>query len=176
MNGTSMPARSAALVLTLLAVVTGPAQSVADPPKTAEPVVASRVAIANITQTPVGSKVDVIGYFSHKSPEIDGDLEVYLIDHRGNFVVVEAPVRFRPMKYYIRGLHLHRGELVEVSGNLTIQHDKPTREYRHGWYEVNPVETVTRYHGPVPADLRYVRVAHHFLGPVTTTQEGGSPR
>ena len=73
-------------------------------------------------------------------------------------------------------LAVHHQELVEVSGNLTVQHDKPTREYRHGWYEVNPVESMTRYHGPVPADLRYVRVAHHFLGPVTVTQEGGSQR
>jgi hypothetical protein len=131
------------------------------------------VAIAAIQTATIGSKVDVIGYFSHKSPEIDGDLEVYLIDHRGNFVVVEAPVRYRTMKYFIRGMHLHRGELVEVTGNLTIQHDKPTREYRHGWYEVNPVETIARYQGPVPNDLRYVRVAHHFLGRVTVTSEGG---
>lgn len=174
MTGRSIIARSAALALALLVVSAGPARSVADQPAAGNPPVATRVAIADITRTPVGSKVDVVGYFSHKSPEIDGDLEVYLIDHRGNFVVVEAPVRYRPMKSYIRGLHLHRGELVEVSGNLTIQHDKPTREYRHGWYEVNPVETLTRYHGPVPADLRYVRVAHHLLGPVTVTKEGGS--
>jgi len=162
----------------VLAAALFPATSAADQPapngKPASPAV--RVAIADIAHSAVGSKVDVIGYFSHKSPEIDGDLEIYLIDHRGNFVVAEAPVRFRAMKYYIRGMHLHRGELVEVSGNLTIQHDKPTREYRHGWYEVNPVESVTRFHGPVPADLRYVRVAHHFLGPATVTPEGGSPR
>jgi hypothetical protein len=171
-----MIVRPAVFVLTLLLAMIGPGRSIADPPAATNPVLAPRVAIADITRISVGSKVDVIGYFSHKSPEIDGDLEVYLIDHRGNFVVVEAPVRYRPMKYYIRGLHLHRGELVEVAGNLTVQRDKPTREYRHGWYEVNPVETVTRYHGPVPADLHYVRVAHHFLGPVTVTQEGGSPR
>ena len=134
-----------------------------------------RVTIAQIQTVAIGSKVDVIGYFSHKSPEIDGDLEVYLIDHHGNFVVSEAPVRYRAMKYYIRGLHLHRGELIEVTGNLTIQHDKPTREYRHGWYEVNPIESLTRYHGPVPEDLRYIRVAHHLLGPTTVTAEGGSP-
>jgi hypothetical protein len=175
MKSMSIIARPAAIMLALLLVVAGPSRSAADPPVAGKPTVAVRVAIADITTMPVGSKVDVVGYFSHKSPEIDGDLEVYLIDHRGNFIVVEAPVRYRPMKSYIRGLHLHRGELVEVSGNLTVQHDKPTREYRHGWYEVNPVETMTRYHGPVPADLRYVRVAHHFLGPVTVTQEGGSP-
>lgn len=134
-----------------------------------------RIAIADIQTAIVGSKVDVVGYFSHKSPEIDGDLELYLIDHHGNFVVVEAPQRYRSMKYYLRGLHLHRGELVEASGNLTIQHDKPTHEYRHGWYEINPVDSLTRYHGPVPEDLHYVRVAHHFLGRVTVTAEGGSP-
>ena len=33
-----------------------------------------------------------------------------------------------------------------------------------------------RYHGPVPPDLHYVRVAHHFLGPATVTPEGGSPK
>jgi hypothetical protein len=175
MNGLSLNARSMLLALALLAVLV-PARGGADPVAAGKPAAASRVAIADIAQSPIGSKVDVIGYFSHKSPEIDGDLEIYLIDHRGNFVVAEAPVRYRSMKFYIRGMHLHRGELVEVTGNLTIQHDKPTREYRHGWYEVNPVETVTRYHGPVPDDLHYVRVAHHLLGPVTVTQEGGSPK
>ena len=158
----------------LLALATAAAATVVSLNAQAAPAPApQRVAIAAIQTATVGSKVDVVGYFSHKSPEIDGDLELYLIDHRGNFVVVEAPVRFRAMKYYIRGMHLHRGELVEVTGNLTIQHDKPTREYRHGWYEVNPVETVTRYQGPVPSDLHYVRVAHHFLGRVTVSSEGG---
>ena len=33
-----------------------------------------RVAIAAIQTATIGSKVDVIGYFSHKSPEIDVDL------------------------------------------------------------------------------------------------------
>ena len=176
MNGTSIIVRSAAIMLAVLVLMIGPSPSAADPPTAGETPIAARVAIADITRISVGSKVAVIGYFSHKSPEIDGDLEVYLIAHRGNFVVVEAPVRYRPMKSFIRGLHLHRGELVEVSGNLTVQRDKPTREYRHGWYEVNPVETMTRYHGPVPSDLHYVRVAHHFLGPVTVTQEGGTPK
>jgi hypothetical protein len=170
--------RSAILAAITVSALLLPAASAADPPAPSgrPDGTAVRVAIADIAHAAVGSKVDLIGYFSHKSPEIDGDLEIYLIDHRGNFVVAEAPVRYRAMKYYIRGMHLHRGELVEVSGNLTIQHDKPTREYRHGWYEVNPVETVTRYHGAVPPDLHYVRVAHHFLGPATVTPEGGSPR
>jgi hypothetical protein len=172
-----MSARPAVYAAAVLVAVLLPARSAADPPAPdGNPAAAAaRVAIAEIQNSAVGSKVDIVGYFSHKSPEIDGDLEVYLIDHRGNFVVAEAPVRFRAMKFYVRGLHLHRGELVELSGNLTIQRDKPTREYRHGWYEINPVETMTRYHGPVPPDLRYVRVAHHFLGRASVTQEGGSP-
>ncbi len=161
-------------IRTILSLATAATATVVSLSAQAAPAAApQRVAIAAIQSAQIGSKVDVVGYFSHKSPEIDGDLEVYLIDHRGNFVVVEAPVRYRAMKYYIRGMHLHRGELIEVTGNLTIQHDKPTREYRHGWYEVNPVETMTRYQGPVPDDLHYVRVAHHFLGRVTVTSEGG---
>jgi 3',5'-cyclic AMP phosphodiesterase CpdA len=161
-------------IRTLFLLATAAAATVVSLSAQAAPAAApQRVAIADIQTAKIGSKVDVIGYFSHKSPEIDGDLEIYLIDHRGNFVVAEAPVRFRTMKYFIRGMHLHRGELVEVTGNLTIQHDKPTREYRHGWYEVNPVETVTRYQGPVPDDLHYIRVAHHFLGRVTVSSEGG---
>jgi hypothetical protein len=158
----------------LLPLATAAAATVVSSSAQAAPATApQRVAIAAIQTAAIGSKVDVIGYFSHKSPEIDGDLEIYLIDHRGNFVVAEAPVRYRAMKYFIRAMHLHRGELVEVTGNLTIQHDKPTTEYRHGWYEVNPIETLTRYQGPVPSDLHYVRVAHHFLGRVTVTSEGG---
>ena len=132
---------------------------------------ATRIAIGDIAKTPVGEEVEVVGYYSHKSDEIDGDLQVWLIDHKGSFVVVEAPKRFRDMKYFIRGLRLHRGELVVARGVLTRQHDKPTVNYPNGWMEINPVDSIARYEGPKPADLHYVRVAHHLFGRVTTTQE-----
>lgn len=136
-------------------------------PSTAAP----RVAIEKIDSSPVNQEVEVIGYFSHKSDEIDGDLQVYLIDHKGSFVVVEAPRRFRDMKYFIRGMHLHRGELVIARGVLTRQHDKPTIKYRNGWMEIQPVDFIARYTGPKPADLHYVRVAHHLFGRATVVQE-----
>jgi|GEM_PF-2200143 len=129
-----------------------------------------RVAIADLERVPIGSKIEVVGYFSHKSPEIDGDLEVYLIDHHGYFVVVEAPRRFKSMKYFIRSLHLHRNELVVARGVLTQQRDKPTTHYVKGWLEINPVETITRYGGPMPIDLHYVRVVHHMFGKAHITE------
>jgi hypothetical protein len=129
-----------------------------------------RIAIGNLERVPIGSEIEVVGYFSHKSPEIDGDLEVYLIDHHGYFVVVEAPRRFKPMKYFIRSLHLHRNELVVARGVLTQQRDKPTTHYVNGWLEINPVETIARYYGPMPPDLHYVRVVHHMFGKATVTQ------
>lgn len=142
-----------------------PASALADGPA------AARVAIEHIDTAPVGQEVEVIGYFSHKAEEIDGDLQVYLIDHKGSFVVVEAPRRFRDMKYFIRGLHLHRGELVVARGVLTRQHDKPTIKYRDGWMEIQPVDYIARYVGAKPADLHYVRVAHHLFGKAVVTQE-----
>ena len=61
-----------ALVLAALlgAALLLPAASAADPPApNGNPAgTAVRVAIADITHVSVGSKVDVIGYFSHKSP------------------------------------------------------------------------------------------------------------
>jgi hypothetical protein len=132
---------------------------------------AQRVALENVDKAPVGQRIEVIGYFSHKSNEIDGDLQVYLIDHKGSFVVVEAPRRFRDMKYFIRGLRLHRGELVIARGVLTRQHDKPTIKYRNGWMEIQPVDYIARYEGPKPKDLHYVRVAHHLFGRAVVTQE-----
>lgn len=133
--------------------------------------VATRVTIDRIQDAPVGKEVEVVGYYSHKSDEIDGDLQVWLIDHKGNFVVVEAPKRFRDMKYFVRAMHLHRGELVIARGVMTRQHDKPTTEYRSGWMEIQPVDYIARYEGPKPADLHYVRVAHHLFGRTTITQE-----
>src|SRR5215472_12092219 len=133
--------------------------------------VATRVAIDSIQDAPVGQEVEVVGYFSHKSDEIDGDLQVWLIDHKGDFVVVEAPRRFRDMKYFIRGMHLHRGELVIARGVMTRQHDKPTTQYRNGWMEIQPVDYIARYEGAKPADLHYVRVAHHLFARATVTQE-----
>ncbi|HET9343229.1 MAG TPA: hypothetical protein VFO25_09980 [Candidatus Eremiobacteraceae bacterium] len=153
-----------ALVTSALAV---PSQTIPVPASAT----ATRVAIDSIQDAPVGQEVEVVGYFSHKSDEIDGDLQVWLIDHRGNFVVVEAPKRFRDMKYFIRGMRLHRGELVIARGVMTRQHDKPTTEYRNGWMEIQPVDYIARYEGPKPSDLHYVRVAHHLFGRVTTTQE-----
>jgi hypothetical protein len=132
---------------------------------------ATLVSIGAIDKAPVGQEIEVVGYFSHKSDEIDGDLQVWLIDHKGSFVVVEAPRRFRDMKYFIRGLHLHRGELVVATGVLTRQHDKPTINYPGGWMEIQPVDSIARYEGPEPADLHYVRVAHHLFGRATVTQE-----
>lgn len=129
-----------------------------------------RTPIAQLGRVPLGIEIEVVGYFSHKSPEVDGDLEVYLIDHRGQFVVVEAPRRFRDMKFYIRSLHLHRGELVVVRGILTQQRDKPTKHYVDGWFEIQPVETIARFTGPVPDDLHYVRVVHRMFGRPHITQ------
>lgn len=117
-----------------------------------------RVPLDVIDRVPVGSKVEIVGYFSHKSEEVDGDLEVYLIDHRGHFAVVEAPHIFRGMKWEIRGHHFHRGDLVVARGPLTRQFDKPTTVYRAGWMEIMPVETIEFYRGELPPDLRYVRV------------------
>jgi hypothetical protein len=130
-----------------------------------------RVAIETIDSCPIGQDIEVVGYFSHKAGEIDGDLQVYLIDHKGSFVVVEAPRRFRDMKYFIRGLHLHRGELVVARGVLTRQHDKPTIKYRNGWMEIQPVEYIARYVGPKPDDLHYVRVAHRLFGRAVVTKQ-----
>ena len=149
-------------VLAAAALIT-PLQSLPPPP--------ARVPIALIDRAPLDREVEVVGYFSHKSDETDGDLQVFLIDHKGDFVVVEAPKRFRSMKYFIRGLHLHRGELVIARGVLTRQHDKPTIRYRNGWMEIQPVDYIARYTGPKPADLHYVRVAHHLFGRATITQE-----
>jgi hypothetical protein len=130
-----------------------------------------RVSIGDIEKAPVGQEIEVVGYFSHKSDEIDGDLQVWIIDHKGSFVVAEAPKRFRDMKYFIRALRLHRGELVIAQGVLTRQHDKPTLNYPTGWMEINPVDYIARYEGQKPADLHYVRVAHHLFGRATITQE-----
>lgn len=132
---------------------------------------AQRVSIGSVEDAPIGQEIEVVGYFSHKSNETDGDLQVFLIDHKGSFVIVEAPRSHRAMKYFIRGLHFHRGELVIARGVLTRQHDKPTIKYRNGWMEIQPVEYIARYVGPKPDDLRYVRVAHHLFGPATVTQE-----
>jgi len=128
------------------------------------------VAIAQIDETPVGADVTVIGYYSHKADETDGDLQVYLIDHRGNYVVVEAPRRFRSMKYYIRGRHFHRNDIVIARGTLTRQLDKPTERYPAGWMELNPVTAIEHYHGALPPDLHYTQVRHHFLRKTTTVQ------
>jgi hypothetical protein len=129
-----------------------------------------RVAIGDLERVPVGDEIEVVGYFSHKSPEIDGDLEVYLIDHHGYFVVLEAPRRFKSMKYYIRSLHFHRNDLIVARGTLTQQRDKPTTHYVKGWLEINPVETISRYTGPMPQDLHYLRVVHHMFGSAHATQ------
>ena len=134
-------------------------------------VVATRVPIERIELATVGREIEVVGYFSHKSDETDGDLQVWLIDHKGDFVVVEAPKRFRDMKYFIRSLRLHRGELVIARGVLTRQHDKPTIRYRDGWMEIQPVDFIARYEGPKPDDLHYVRVAHHLFSKATVTTE-----
>src|SRR5215469_990827 len=122
------------------------------------------VSIGSIDRTPVGADITVIGYFSHKSPETDGDLQVFLIDHRGSYMVVEAPRIFRDMKRHIRGLRLHRDELVIARGTLTRQFDKPTTNYPAGWMEINPVTSIERYEGPEPADLHYVQVTHSLFG------------
>lgn len=123
-----------------------------------------RVAIDAIDRAPVGADISVIGYFSHKSNETDGDLQVFLIDHKGSFVVVEAPRRFRPMKSYIRSLHFHRGDLVIARGTLTRQFDKPTDNYPAGWMEINPVTQIAHYTGEIPDDLHYVQVTHTLFG------------
>ena len=123
-----------------------------------------RVTIHDIDRAPVGAHVEVIGYYSHKSQETDGDLQVYLIDHHGSFVVVEAPRRYRDMKYFIRGLHFHRGDLVVAVGTLTRQFDKPTNNYPAGWMELNPVGDIAHYVGEIPPDLHYRRVTHGLFG------------
>jgi hypothetical protein len=123
-----------------------------------------RVAIGEIDRAPVGADISVIGYYSHKSNETDGDLQVYLIDHKGSFVVVESPRRFRPMKSYIRSLHFHRGDLVIARGTLTRQFDKPTDNYPAGWMEINPVTQIAHYTGDIPDDLHYVQVTHALFG------------
>jgi hypothetical protein len=74
------------------------------------------------------------------------------------------------MKFFIRGLRLHRGELVVARGVLTRQHDKPTIKYRNGWFEIQPVDSIARYVGPMPDDLHYVQVKHHLFGRATVTQ------
>ncbi|HME82927.1 MAG TPA: hypothetical protein VKF82_12760 [Candidatus Eremiobacteraceae bacterium] len=123
-----------------------------------------RVAIADIDRTPVGADITVIGYYSHKSDETDGDLQVFLIDHKGDFVVAEAPHRFREMRYFIRGQHFHRNDLVIVRGTLTRQFDKPTFNYPAGWMEINPVTSIAHYDGDEPADLHYTQVIHNPFG------------
>ena len=123
-----------------------------------------RVAIDQLDRVSVGSTVEVVGYFSHRSAEVDGDMEVYLIDHHGSFVVLEAPRKFRDTKFFIRRLHLHRGELVIARGVLTRQLDKPTKRYKGGWMEIQPVETIARFSGPPPPNLVYTRVVHHMFG------------
>jgi hypothetical protein len=123
-----------------------------------------RVSIGEIDRAPVGADISVIGYYSHKSNETDGDLQVYLIDHKGSFVVVEAPRRFRAMKSFIRSLHFHRGDLVIARGTLTRQFDKPTDNYPAGWMEINPVTQIAHFTGDVPDDLHYVQVTHALFG------------
>ncbi|MDQ6780593.1 MAG: hypothetical protein M3Z37_05495 [Candidatus Eremiobacteraeota bacterium] len=129
-----------------------------------------RVPICDLTRVSVGDRIEVVGYFSHATNEIDGDLQVYLIDHHGQFVVVEAPRRFRDMKFFVRSLHLHRGELVVARGVLTRQADKPTKFYLEGWMEIQPVEMVARYSGTLPDDLHYTRVVHHMFGKAHVSQ------
>src|ERR1700680_3596490 len=123
-----------------------------------------RVVLSEIDRAPVGADVTVIGYYSHKSDETDGDLQVYVIDHKGSYAVIEAPRRFRPMKYFIRGLHFHRGDLVIARGTLTRQFDKPTNNYPAGWMELNPVTVIAHYTGEVPPDLHYIQVKHRLFG------------
>lgn len=122
------------------------------------------VAIHDIDRAPVGADITVIGYYSHKSDETDGDLQVYLIDHKGSFVIVEAPRRFRPMKHFIRGLHFHRNDLVIARGTLTRQFDKPTNNYPAGWMELNPVAAIAHYDGEKPVDLHFTRVTRGLFG------------
>lgn len=160
---------TAALVAALFIVAAAgraPAQLTIKPPPVSVEVntPGQRVAIADIDRTPVGADITVIGYFSHKSDETDGDLQVYLIDHKGAFVVVEAPRRFRSMKYYIRGLHFHRNDLVIARGTLTRQFDKPTDNYPAGWMEINPVTSIEHYDGEKPADLHYTQVTRPWFG------------
>ncbi len=154
----------------LFAAVPAPAKRQPLPP---EPTVRitqpfQRVAIRQINYVPIGAQIEVVGYFSHKADETDSDLQVYLIDHKGGYVVVEAPRRFRSMKYFIRSLHVHRGEVVVARGTLTRQTDKPTKNYPAGWLEINPVESIARYEGPLPEDLHYVRVVHRLFGRTIT--------
>jgi len=157
------PAIAALCAALFIASVTpAPAQrSIKPPPVTvAVSYPGQYVSIATIDRTPVGADVTVIGYFSHKSPETDGDLQVFLIDHKGSFVVVEAPRIYRDMKWHIRSLHLHRNELVVARGTLTRQFDKPTDNYPAGWMEINPVTSIERYTGDEPDDLHYTQVVH----------------
>ena len=152
--------------LFIASVTPAPAQrSIKPPPVTvAVSYPGQYVSIATIDRTPVGADVTVIGYFSHKSPETDGDLQVFLIDHQGSFMVVEAPRIFRDMKRHIRGLKLHRDELIIARGTLTRQFDKPTTKYPAGWMEINPVTMIERYAGEEPADLHYVQVTRGLFG------------
>ena len=113
-----------------------------------------QVAIAQAEGVPYGTPVKIVGYYSHESEEIDGDLQIWLIDHHGNYVVAEAPRRYRDMKYEVRALKLRRGELVQVEGTMTQQFDKRTERYPRGWMEVNPIAVIARYTEPKPADLQ----------------------
>lgn len=128
------------------------------------PALYERVPISQLQHVRLGAAIEVVGYFSHLTQEIDGDLQIYLIDHHGQFVVVEAPHRFRPMKSFMRSLHLHRDEVVIARGLLTRQSDKPTKFYLDGWPEIQPVEAIARYSGALPDDLHYTRVVHRMFG------------
>ncbi len=79
-------------------------------------------------------------------------------------MVAEAPHRFRDMRFFIRGLHFHRGDLVIVRGTLTRQLDKPTDNYPAGWMEINPVTSIAHYHGEIPPDLHYTQVTRSLFG------------
>ena len=155
-----------AVVILMLNSTQAPAMHLIHPPpvtvQVTEP--GQRVAIVDIDRTPVGADISVIGYYSHKSDETDGDLQVFLIDHKGSFMVAEAPHRFRDMRYFIRGLHFHRGDLVIVRGTITRQLDKPTDNYPAGWMEINPVTSIAHYHGEIPPDLHYTQVTRGLFG------------
>jgi hypothetical protein len=155
-----------------LAAVPAPAERWIKPPPVSVSVdtPGQRVAIGDIDRAPVGADITVVGYFSHKSDETDGDLQVFLIDHKGSFVVVEAPRRFRAMKYYIRGRHFHRNDLVVARGTLARQFDKPTNNYPAGWMEINPVTSIEHYEGEEPAELHYTQVTHSFFGRTRVVQ------
>ncbi len=159
---------TAALGAALFILGTAPAQperTIKPPPVTVSIDAPGQiVSIADIDRTPVGADITVIGYYSHKSDETDGDLQVFLIDHKGDFVVVEAPHRFRAMRYFIRDQHFHRNDLVIARGTLTRQFDKPTFNYPAGWMEINPVTSIAHYDGDEPTDLHYTQVIHNPFG------------